>query len=71
MNEGGTTAGRRRATVTEAMRRLPGCPRSAHCHRRLPARRLAERVVFPPPKVLGRDTPKDTPARLVVVLSLP
>ena len=24
MNEGGTTAGRRRATVTEAMRRLPG-----------------------------------------------
>ena len=24
MNDGGTTAGRRRATVTEAMRRLPG-----------------------------------------------
>jgi hypothetical protein len=26
------------------------------CHRCLPARRLAERVVCPPPKVLGRDT---------------
>jgi hypothetical protein len=33
------------------------------CHRRLPARRLAERVMCPPPKVVGRDTPKDTPAR--------
>ena len=33
------------------------------CYRRLPARRLAERVVPPPPKVLGRITPKDTPAQ--------
>jgi hypothetical protein len=30
------------------------------CHRRLPARRLAERVVSPYPNVLGRDTPQDT-----------
>jgi hypothetical protein len=35
------------------------------CHRCLPTRRLAERVVSPP-KVLGPDTPKDTLARPVL-----
>ena len=35
------------------------------CHRRLPARRLAERVVSPHPKVLGRNTTKDIPALVV------
>jgi hypothetical protein len=37
------------------------------CHRRRPARSLAERVVCPPPKVLGLDTPKDAPARPFVI----
>jgi hypothetical protein len=32
------------------------------CHRRLPTRRLAERVVSPPPIRLGRDTTKNIPA---------
>jgi hypothetical protein len=35
------------------------------CHRCLPIRRLAERIVCPPPKVLAPDTPKDARARSV------
>jgi hypothetical protein len=46
-------------------------PRSAHLPSVPTTQRLAERVASPTTKVLGRDTPKDTPARLVVVLSLP
>src|SRR5215213_3870936 len=39
------------------------------CHQRLPARRLAERVVSPPPPTgLGRDTTKDILALVVSVL---
>ena len=36
-------------------------------HRRLPARSLAERVVSPPPKVVGRNNTKDI---LALVVSL-
>ena len=38
-------------------------PRPAHLLSLHTARYLAERITSPPPKVIGRDTPKDAPAR--------